>query len=82
MVFFITPLVRPLTWQQIVFTYLIPLIPLFVAWDGAVSNARTYGMKDLDDLTKGLDSESYIWEKGLIKGKGGNKIYLLGYPKI
>ena len=39
---FITLKVRPMTWQQIVFTYLIPIIPICFAWDGAVSNARTY----------------------------------------
>mgnify|MGYP006965539073 CR=1 FL=1 len=79
-VFFITPLVRPMTWKQIVFTYLIPLLPIFIAWDGAVSNARTYTLSDLDVLLKGMESESYTWEKATIKGKVGNKLYLLGYP--
>ena len=79
-VFIITPLVRPMSWQQIVFTYLIPVLPFFIAWDGAVSNVRTYTFKDLDLLTKDLSDESYVWEKGAIKGKGGKKLYLLGKP--
>lgn len=79
-VFFVTPFVRPLSWKQLFFTYIIPLIPFFIAWDGAVSNARTYTLSDLDELTKDLQSDDYTWEKGTIKGKGGNKIYLLGYP--
>lgn len=79
MCLFITPLVRPLTWQQIVFTYLIPIIPLCFAWDGAVSNARTYTLSDMDKLLEGLESEDYKWEKGLIKGKS-KKLYLLGLP--
>lgn len=41
MTFFITPMVRPMSWQQLVFTYIIPIIPICFAWDGAVSNART-----------------------------------------
>ncbi len=79
MTFFLTPFVRPLTWKQIIFTYLIPVIPIFFAWDGAVSNARTYTLDDLDELLKGLETEDYKWEKGKIKGRG-KMIYLLGTP--
>ncbi|MGD1890971.1 MAG: hypothetical protein ACFB15_10310 [Cyclobacteriaceae bacterium] len=80
MVFFITPLIRPMTWQQLVFTYLIPILPLAIAWDGAVSNIRTYTLSDLDTLLADLQSEQYTWEKGTLEGKGGNKLYLLGLP--
>ena len=81
MSFFITPFVRPLTWKQIIFTYIIPVIPLFFAWDGAVSNVRTYTLEDLDILLKGLESEDYKWEKGKIIKKA-NKLYLLGIPTM
>jgi len=53
---FVTLKVRPMTWQQIVFTYMIPIIPLCFAWDGAVSNARTYTIKDMNELLKDLQS--------------------------
>lgn len=79
MTFFITPMVRPLTWQQLVFTYLIPVIPLCFGWDGAVSNARTYTLSDLEELLGNLESDNYQWEKGIIEGKT-RQIYLLGYP--
>lgn len=78
----VTPMVRPMTWQQLVFTYIIPILPLFIAWDGAVSNARTYTLQDMEILIQGLSDENYQWEKGKIKGKGGNKVYLLGKSKI
>ena len=81
-VLLLTPLVRPLSWQQIVFTYLIPILPLLIAWDGAVSNARTYTLNDLDQLLEGLDSPQYHWEKSTLEGKGGNKLYLLGTPAL
>jgi hypothetical protein len=77
---FVTPMVRPMTWQQLVFTYLIPILPLFIAWDGAVSNVRTYTLEDMEILIQGLSDKNYQWEKGKIKGKGGNKVYLLGIP--
>lgn len=78
--FFITPLARPLTWKQLVFTYFFPIIPLCFAWDGAVSNVRTYTLNDLDSLLQGLETEHYTWEKGRITGRA-NKLYLLGLPK-
>lgn len=70
---------RHMTWQQLVFTCLIPVIPITFAWYGAVSNARTYTLKDLDMLLKELDSDSYTWESGIINGKS-KKIYLIGWP--
>jgi len=79
MCLFITPLVRPMTWQQLVFTYLIPVIPFCYAWDGSVSNVRTYTLKDLDELTSDLQTSDYVWEKGVIKGKT-KKLYLTGIP--
>ncbi|WP_437673990.1 hypothetical protein [Sorangium sp. So ce131] len=79
MCLFITPLVRPLTWRQLVFTYLVPIIPLCFAWDGAASNARTYTLGDLDELLEGLGRDGYRWEKGSVGGKF-KKLYLLGIP--
>ncbi|MCR9252020.1 MAG: hypothetical protein NXI20_16465 [bacterium] len=79
-VFFVTPMVRPMTFKQLFFTYVIPVLPFFIAWDGAVSNARTYTLEDMDILLEDLSDESYTWEKGSLKGKGGNKLYLLGTP--
>lgn len=75
----VTPMVRPLTWYQLVFTYLIPIIPIFFAWDGAVSNARTYTINDLNMLLEDLQSPDYKWESGTLKGRG-NKLYLIGKP--
>ena len=82
MVLFMTPFVKPLTWRQIVFTYLIPIIPICYAWDGQASLPRMYTLKDLELLLDGLGSENYTWEKGHAKKKNGKKqgTYLLGLP--
>jgi hypothetical protein len=58
-----------MSWQQLVFTYIIPIIQICFAWDGAVSNARTYTLSDLDKLLHGLETSTYRWEKGTIEGK-------------
>jgi hypothetical protein len=76
----LTPMVRPMTWQQLVFTYLIPVLPICIAWDGAVSNARIYTKGDFDELLKGLEAPDYEWEYGVIKNRV-KKSYLLGMPK-
>lgn len=81
-VLLITPMVRPFSWQQFLFTYLIPILPLTIAWDGAVSNARTYTLEDLEQVIPAQSLPgNYLWEKGTLAGKGGDKIYLLGYLK-
>jgi hypothetical protein len=79
-VLIITLTVRPLSLGQIIFTYLIPILPIIIAWDGAVSNARTYTLDDLQLLLEDIEISGYTWEKDTIAGKGGRKIYLLGYP--
>ena len=80
MALFITPFARPVTVKQLFFTYVLPVIPLCFAWDGAVSNARTYTLGDMATLLEGLQSDEYTWETGLIPGKA-KKLYLLGLPR-
>lgn len=78
----LTPFARPLTWRQLIFTYLIPVIPLVYAWDGQASMPRIYGLGDLESLVSKLPtSKNYQWEWGLAEG-GGKKvgIYLFGRP--
>ena len=79
---FMTPLVKPLKWQQLVFTYLVPIIPIFYAWDGQASMPRLYALKDYDELLDGLQSDDYHWEKGLAKKENGKTLgtYCLGVP--
>lgn len=83
MCFFMTPFVRPMTWQQIVFTYLIPVIPITYAWDGQASLPRMYTMDDMDELLEGLETEHYTWKKGrALDAKGKKKgTYVIGMPK-
>jgi len=81
LVLLLTPFVRPLRWQQLVFTYVIPLLPLFIAWDGAVSNARTYTLSDMEELLTELRKPGYTWETGALPSRAGNNLYLLGIPQ-
>ena len=82
MALLLTPMVRPLTVRQLVFTYVIPVVPLFFAWDGQASMQRLYTFDDLDELLRGMSSTGYRWEKGVAKTQTGAKrgTYLLGVP--
>ena len=76
MVWFMTPFVKPLTFKQLFFTYVIPVIPIFYAWDGQASMPRIYTLSDMDELLEGLSDESYVWEKEPAKNaKGKNQGY-------
>lgn len=83
MTLFMTPFVRPLSWQQLVFTYLIPVIPICFAWDGQASLQRMYALRDVDELLSGLGSDEYYWEHGPAKKSNDKKLgtYIVGYPK-
>ena len=77
---FVSIKTRPFTWQQFVFSFILPILPLFFAWDGAVSNTRTYTREDLEELLAQLPTSNYKWQIGTIKGVPGNHLYLKGMP--
>ena len=77
-----TPLIRPFKWGRLLFTYLIPIVPLFVLWDGVVSSLRTYSLKEMDALVNSLENkDAFIWEIDRIKSGPGVILYLLGTKK-
>lgn len=81
-VLLITPFIGPFKIGRIIFTYLIPIVPLIVLWDGVVSSLRTYSVKEMQEIVNELDNgESYKWEVGRKKSGRGVILYLLGTPK-
>lgn len=82
MALFTTPFSRPLTFSQIFFTYIIPIIPLAYAWDGQASMPRMYAYADVDEMLSKTSSEDYSWEVAPAKKKNGKTVgyYILGLP--
>jgi hypothetical protein len=76
-----TLFIRPFRWTLIPFIYIMPLIPLYILWDGIASILRTYSIKELNALVASVEnSDKYHWEIG--KTTGAMPIYyLLGYKK-
>ena len=77
-----TPFIKPLSWWRLLWTYLIPIVPLTTSWDGVVSFLRVYTVEELNELIDPLQNKAYTWEIG--RASTGTPIfefnYLLGYP--
>ena len=82
MVLFMTPFIRPFRWPRLLWTYLIPLLPIVTLFDGLVSCLRTYSVQELHDLTARMEPSDYHWEIGTVKGKTAPIpiTYLIGVP--
>jgi hypothetical protein len=75
----LTPRMRPFRWSRLLLTYLIPLIPFVVFWDGLVSCFRTRTPEELLRLTTGFPD--YDWIAGYAPGRWLTPVYLIGKPK-
>ena len=77
-----TPFLRPFRWSNLIWAYLIPIVPFVLLFDGVVSCIRTYSPRELAELTKGLSSKAYAWKMGEEEA-GLSSIpitSLIGYP--
>ena len=75
-----TPFVRPFRWSRLLWTYLVPIVPLYITWDALVSGLRLYSVRDLQGLVASLRGNEYVWQVG------GEKFprsitYAIGYPQ-
>lgn len=64
MVMLTLPLWRPFRWQWILWTWIVPIMPLFVLWDGIVSWLRIYSEDELRELVAGIEAPGWVWEIG------------------
>jgi hypothetical protein len=80
--FAFVPAMRPFRWSRLFYTYVLPLIPLVLLFDGLVSCLRTYSAQELRELIQDLRATGYLWETGEQSGAfhGLPITYLIGYP--
>lgn len=77
----VTPFIKPFRVSRLFFTYIIPILPFCIMWDGMVSILRLYSPEMLLRLTESIPSEGYTWRTGKATHWSGAKvIYLIGYP--
>ncbi|MBF9238337.1 class I SAM-dependent methyltransferase [Hymenobacter sp. BT683] len=79
----LTPFFRPFRLSRLVFTYLIPIIPLCTIWDGSVSLLRMYSTDELLALAHSADPAGrFEWQAGKKQHSWGPEVtYLIGWPK-
>ena len=81
-VLFLMPLVRPMRLSYLFFTYLVPLLPLIIFWDGLVSHLRSYTIAELEDFTRRVDATGYDWSiQRVTMGGGARGTLLVGMPE-
>jgi hypothetical protein len=78
----LVPFRRPFRWSRLLWTYLIPVIPFVLLFDGLISCLRAYSLGELHAMTSELESSGYRWEIG--ERSGGllplRITYLVGCP--
>jgi hypothetical protein len=77
------PFRRPFRWSRLLWTYLIPVTPFVLFFDGLISCLRAYSVEELREMARGLESRGYRWEIGeKIGGLLPVRItYLIGCPQ-
>jgi len=81
-VLYSTLFIKPFKWKRLLFTYIIPLVPLFAWWDGIVSSPRTYSVEEMKAMISELENkDDFEWEVGRIRSGPGFILYLLGVEK-
>ena len=80
--FLCTPWIRPFRWSRLFCTYVIPIIPVVLLFDGVVSCLRTYRPGELREITKKLSTSDYTWRSGEYYGtrKRMPITFLIGLP--
>lgn len=81
LMFLHTPRIRPFRWSRLLWTYLIPIIPFVLLFDGVVSCLRTYRPEELREIVDKLTAREYRWEIGEVEGKRAPVTYLIGHSK-
>jgi hypothetical protein len=78
LVILLAPFLQPFRWQVLLFTWIVPVIPLMVLWDGLVSWLRVYSLDDLREMAASVAVPGYAFEAGSWRAGLANATYLVG----
>jgi len=78
------PFLRPIRWQTLLLTYVVPVLPIGTMFDGIVSCLRTYSPRELNQLTTAMGDTGYTWEIGRARSWRSPVpiTYLIGIPNL
>jgi hypothetical protein len=71
---------RPFRWSRLFFTFIIPIIPFALLFDGITSCLRAYSQPELHALVEGLNTPTYQWQIGEERSGLLPVTYLIGRP--
>ena len=82
-VLLLTPKVRPFRWSRLFWTYLVPVLPLAIFFDGVVSTLRMRSPDELLALAREVAPDSHTWEAGAVSPPGSPlpTPFLIGVPR-
>ncbi|MFY9748075.1 MAG: hypothetical protein WA891_05745 [Acidobacteriaceae bacterium] len=72
---------RPVRWDRVLWSCVVPVVPAVLWVDGLLSCLRSYSLEDLRELTAGLSAPDYEWQIGDERGGRVAVRYLIGTPK-
>ncbi len=82
MVLVLMPRVRPRRFLTLLLTYLPPILPILIWWDGFASTLRTYSVDELEGFAREVAEPGYDWSATEIAVKGSPipVLQLVGTP--
>ena len=83
-VLLLTPAIRPFRWSRLFWTYLVPILPLAIVFDGVVSCLRVYTPDEMLAMGREVGGDDYEWEAGFERPSGSPLpiSYLIGVPRL
>jgi hypothetical protein len=79
--FLTAPFTRPFRWSRLFWTYIVPVIPFVLYFDGVMSCLRAYSQAELRRLVAQVKADNFVWEIGEQKEGLARITYLIGYPR-
>jgi hypothetical protein len=70
LVLVLMPRVRPLRVSTLLLTYVVPVLPLLIWWDGLLSTLRTYRVEELRSFAEEIGTDDYTWRADELDAKG------------
>jgi len=80
-VLIVTPLIKPFRWKRLVWTYLIPLVPIACFWDGLISACRAFTVPEMLAMTQGFVDYDWKAVRVGIQGTSAHLTHLVGIPR-
>ena len=75
------PFARPFRISRLFWTYVAPVIPFVLFFDGVISCLRAYSQQELWRLAAQVRAENYVWQIGERSGGLTPVTFLIGYPQ-